>query len=54
MLAQDVAGKHVHYVVVTVPAFYLQFECDAIADAVELSSLHLLTLINNGVAVVVN
>jgi hypoxia up-regulated 1 len=54
MLAQDAAGKHVYDVVVTVPAFYLQFKRDMITDAIELSSLHLLTLINNGVVVAVN
>jgi hypoxia up-regulated 1 len=53
-LAEDAAGEHVHDVVVTVPAFYSQFERDAIADAVELSGLRLLTLINDGAAVAVN
>jgi hypoxia up-regulated 1 len=43
-----------HDVIVTIPAFYLQFEHDVITDAVELSGLHLLTLINDGAAVVVN
>ena len=52
--AEDAAGKHVHDVVVTFLVFYSQFKCNAIADAVELSSLRLLMLINNGVAVVVN
>ena len=53
-LAEDAAGERVHDVVVTVPAFYSQFERDAIADAVELSGLRLLTLINDGAAVAVN
>jgi hypoxia up-regulated 1 len=53
-LAQDAVGECVHNVIVTIPVFYLQFECDVIADAVKLSSLHLLMLINNGAAVAVN
>jgi molecular chaperone DnaK (HSP70) len=54
MLAEDVAGKCMHNVVVTFPVFYSQFECNMITDAVELASLHLLMLINDGMAVVVN
>ena len=54
VLAQDIAGEHVHNVVVTIPVFYSQFEHNMIADTIELSSLCLLTLINDGAAVVVN
>jgi molecular chaperone DnaK (HSP70) len=36
-LAEEAAGERVQDVVVTVPAFYAQFERDAIADAVELA-----------------
>ena len=55
-LAVDVvgAGEHVQDVMVTVPAFFSQFECDAIADAIELAGLHLLVLVNDGTTVVVN
>lgn len=48
------AGERVQDVVVTVPAFFSQFERDAIADAVELAGLRLLALINDGAAVAVN
>ena len=53
-LAEEAAGERVHDVVVTVPAFYAQFERDAIADAVELAGLRLLALVNDGAAVAVN
>ena len=55
-LAVDVAGagERVQDVVVTVPAFFSQFERDAIADAVELAGLRLLALVNDGAAVAVN
>jgi hypoxia up-regulated 1 len=55
-LALDVAGpgERVQDVVVTVPAFFSQFERDAIADAVELAGLRLLALVNDGAAVAVN
>jgi hypoxia up-regulated 1 len=53
-LAEDAAGERVQDVVVTVPPFYSQFERDAIADAVELSGLRLLALVNDGAAVAVN
>ena len=48
MLAEEAAGERVQDVVVTVPAFCAQFERDAIADAVELSGLRLLALVNDG------
>lgn len=53
-LAEDLAGEKVQDVIVTVPPFYSQFERDAIADAVEVSGLRLLALINDGTAVAVN
>jgi len=55
-LAVDVAGsgERVQDVVVTVPAFFSQFERDAIADAVELAGLRLLALVNDGAAVAIN
>ena len=55
-LAVDVAGagKLVQDVVVTVPAFFSQFERNAIADAVELAGLRLLAFVNDGTAVAVN
>ncbi|KAI9463516.1 Hsp70 protein-domain-containing protein [Russula earlei] len=55
-LAVDVAGRgeRVQDVVVTVPAFFSQFERDAIADAVELAGLRLLALVNDGAAVAIN
>ncbi|KAH9954483.1 actin-like ATPase domain-containing protein [Russula dissimulans] len=48
------AGERVQDVVVTVPAFFSQFERDAIADAVELAGLRLLALVSDGAAVAVN
>ena len=55
-LAADAAGRgeRVQDVVVTVPAFFSQFERDAIADAVELAGLRLLAFVNDGAAVAVN
>ena len=55
-LAVDVAGagERVQDIVVTVPAFFSQFERDAIADAIELAGLRLLALVNDGAAIVVN
>ncbi|KAH9996166.1 actin-like ATPase domain-containing protein [Russula compacta] len=55
-LAVDAAGRgeRVQDVVVTVPAFFSQFERDAIADAIELAGLRLLALVNDGAAVAVN
>lgn len=53
-LAEDLAGEKVHDVIVTVPAFYSQFERDAVADAIEISGLRTLALINDGTAIAVN
>lgn len=53
-LAESLAGEKVHDVIITVPPFYTQLERDAVADAVEISGLRLLTLINDGAAVAVN
>ena len=55
-LAVDAAGRgeRVQDVVVTVPAFFSQFERDAIADAVELAGLRLLAFVNDGAAIAVN
>ncbi|KAF9481579.1 actin-like ATPase domain-containing protein [Pholiota conissans] len=53
-LAELVANEKVTDVIVTVPAYYSQFERDAIADAIEISGLRTLALINDGTAVAVN
>ena len=53
-LAEEVAQEKVTEVVITVPAFYSQFERDAIADAIEISGLKTLALINDGTAVAIN
>ncbi|KAI0270552.1 actin-like ATPase domain-containing protein [Gloeopeniophorella convolvens] len=53
-LAEDAAGERVIDAVLTVPAFFSQFERDALADAVELAGLRLITLVNDGAAVAVN
>lgn len=53
-LAESVAGEVVSDVIVTVPPFYTQFERDAVADAIEISGLRTLALINDGTAVAVN
>jgi hypoxia up-regulated 1 len=55
-LAVDAAGRgeRVQDVVITVPAFFSQFERDAIADAVELAGLRLLAFVNDGAAIAVN
>lgn len=53
-LAEDAAGERVNEVVVTVPPYYTQFERYAVADAVEIAGLRLLTLIDDGTAVAVN
>jgi hypoxia up-regulated 1 len=53
-LAEALAGEKVTDVIVTVPPYYTQFERDAVADAVEISGLRLLALINDGAAVAVN
>ncbi|KAF5391958.1 hypothetical protein D9757_003269 [Collybiopsis confluens] len=53
-LAESVAGEKVYDVVVTVPPYYSQFERDAVADAIEISGLRTLALINDGSAVAIN
>ncbi|KAG7087443.1 hypothetical protein E1B28_013409 [Marasmius oreades] len=53
-LAESVAGEKVYDVIVTVPPYYSQFERDAVADAIEISGLRTLALINDGTAVAVN
>ena len=53
-LAESVAGEKVHDVIVTVPPYFSQFERDAVADAIEVSGLRTLALINDGTAVAVN
>ncbi|TFY61703.1 hypothetical protein EVG20_g6959 [Dentipellis fragilis] len=53
-LAQDAAGEPVVDAVLTVPAYFSQFERDALADAVELAGLRLITLVHDGTAVAVN
>jgi hypoxia up-regulated 1 len=53
-LAENLAGEKVHDVILTVPPFYSQFERDAVADAIEISGLRTLALINDGTAVAVN
>ncbi|KAG6864109.1 hypothetical protein C0991_012444 [Blastosporella zonata] len=53
-LAEAVAEEKVKDVVVTVPPFYSQSERDAVVDAIEISGLRTLALINDGTAVAVN
>lgn len=53
-LAESFAQENVRDVVVTVPPFYSQFERDAIVDAVEVSGLKTLALVNDGTAVAIN
>ena len=53
-LAEEAAGERVQDVVITVPPYFTQFERDALADAVEIAGLRLLTLINDGTAVAIN
>lgn len=53
-LAELVANEKVTDVVVAVPPYYSQFERDAIADAIEISGLRTLAIINDGTAVAVN
>ncbi|KAJ3743119.1 Hsp70 protein-domain-containing protein [Lentinula detonsa] len=53
-LAESVAGEKVYDVILTVPAYYSQFERDAVADAIEIAGLRTLALINDGSAVAVN
>ncbi|KAI0369349.1 actin-like ATPase domain-containing protein [Pilatotrama ljubarskyi] len=53
-LAESTAGEKVYDVIVTVPPYYTQFERDAVVDAIEISGLRTLALINDGTAVAVN
>lgn len=53
-LAEQVANEKVMDVVVAVPPYYSQFERDAVVDAIEISGLRTLALINDGTAVAVN
>ncbi|TFK82826.1 actin-like ATPase domain-containing protein [Polyporus arcularius HHB13444] len=53
-LAESTAGEKVSDVIVTVPPYYTQFERDAVVDAIEISGLRTLALINDGTAVAVN
>ena len=47
-LAEQVANEKVMDVVVAVPPYYSQFERDAVVDAIEISGLRTLALINDG------
>lgn len=53
-LAEGVAEEKVTDVVVAIPPYFTQFERDAIADAIEISGLKTLALINDGTAVAIN
>ncbi|PBK68326.1 actin-like ATPase domain-containing protein, partial [Armillaria solidipes] len=53
-LAETLGEEKVSDVIVTVPPYYSQFERDAGVDAIEISGLHTLALINDGTAVAVN
>jgi hypoxia up-regulated 1 len=53
-LAESFAQEKVRDVIVTVPPYYTQFERDAIVDAIEISGLKTLALVNDGTAVAVN
>ncbi|QRV96302.1 heat shock protein HSP70 family protein [Ceratobasidium sp. AG-Ba] len=53
-LAGQVAGENVRDVVVTVPAYFNQFQRQAVIDATEIAGLKLLTLVNDGTAIAVN
>ncbi|OLL23735.1 Heat shock protein 70 lhs1 [Neolecta irregularis DAH-3] len=53
-LVQNTAKEAVKKVVVTVPPFFSQSERQAIIDAVQISGLKLLALINDGTAVALN
>ena len=53
-LAEQVANEKVTDVIVTVPPYFTQFERDAVVDAIEISGLRTLALINDGTAVAVN
>ena len=53
-LAESTASERVNDVAVTVPPYYTQFDHDTIVDAIEISGLRTLALINDGTAVAVN
>ncbi|TBU57224.1 actin-like ATPase domain-containing protein [Dichomitus squalens] len=53
-LAESTAGEKIYDVIVTVPPYYTQYERDAVVDAIEISGLRTLALINDGTAVAVN
>jgi len=53
-LAELAAIEKVTDVVVTVPPYFSQFERDALVDAIEISGLKTLALVNDGTAVAVN
>ena len=53
-LAEQVANEKVTDVVVAVPPYFSQFERDAVVDAIEISGLRTLALINDGTAVAIN
>ncbi|EAU87647.1 hypothetical protein CC1G_09108 [Coprinopsis cinerea okayama7 len=53
-LAESVAGEKVKDLIITVPAYYTQFERDAMADAVEIADLKLIALIHDGTAAAIN
>ncbi|KAF7321064.1 hypothetical protein HMN09_00193800 [Mycena chlorophos] len=53
-LAESSTGEKVTDVIVTVPPFFSQFQRDAVVDAIEISGLRTLALINDGTAVAVN
>ena len=53
-LAEQVANEKVTDVVVAVPSYFSQFERDAVVDAIEISGLRTLALINDGTAVAIN
>ncbi|KAB5591682.1 Hsp70 family protein [Ceratobasidium theobromae] len=53
-LASSLAGENVKDAVVTVPAYFNQFQRQAVIDATEVAGLKLLTLVNDGTAIAVN
>ncbi|KZT68073.1 actin-like ATPase domain-containing protein [Daedalea quercina L-15889] len=53
-LAEDFSGEKIYDAVVTVPPYYTMYERDAVADAIEISGMRTLALVNDGTAVAVN
>ncbi|CAK5271169.1 unnamed protein product [Mycena citricolor] len=53
-LAETFTGDKVSDVIVTVPPYFSQYQRDAVVDAIEVSGLRTLALINDGTAVAVN